>query len=1429
MTEKALFPMKTMRITQGMFSNSSHKKSLAIDNGGSDYGIDKVFAPFSGTVTRIRNKFNEMWITSDAPVEWADGTVDFMTCLFIHADNIPIANGAHFKQGDWIYNEGSKGHVTGAHLHLEVARGKFVDPYGWFDSGETYTRDGATYSIWKLYNQVKPNAAFFVNDSIKIVNPGTDGTTGKQMVWVDAKNKVSGSKLPANTFFTPTVKNMQFMYTPDVNDCVSDKIAKGAYLPVDKTFHAYEQASAGGFTWWKFRYTDGKLYWAAMIDGRYTKETAAFNTSDKVRITIGNQNQETYTSMDMHDVSDKVLHAGSTIEVSGVSVKKYYNTTWYLIKDGIDYYVPSGSNVSTNIDDGNWKKMPANFVFTPLASNVQIFNTPNVNDAVSDSIAKGSYLTKNAHYPVLEESNKEINGFFWYKIVYTNDKVYYAAKEDASKSTVGPKTEEAPTVQPSKPVGPHGDYKTKLTGIDVAKFQGTVNWNSVKRDSKNIRFSFVRVVSTNNSGLYVDPQFVKNVKNALAQGIPVGSYIYTYAVTKERVNQEIDLAVRQCQSYKMGYPMAWDVEDKKLPANLNRAQLTDLCIYALNRIKRLGFYPMLYTYTSFANAYLDMKRIDAAGFDVWIADYRGYCGYKGKHTIWQYSSSGSVSGISGRVDMDTSYWDYARYISDLGLNGFSGSGAAVIYPSTALNGYHITTNKGNVQYFTYPSIYDENCGYLEKGRDYKVISKLDKEYDGYTFYIIEYKGSHVYVAYVSDGRMSLVQDTPPEFNVPYPHTVYAEKDMVLEDLDGHVQIFSKPDVNDSNCSYLGAHRTCRVYAKLTNSYTNFNFYAVVISNEIKYVAITNQFITYNGQPYQRTPITDNTVFQVLKSGAYATHYPSKVSQKVDLTVGAKYSLCAKLNRTYDDYSWYVISVDGLDLYAPEIADVVHIGDPIIPEEKDVDKFLRIFPSNDTNAYIIPNTASNSVEIPVGTVITPNGITAEEFQGMHWYIVTLNSEKMYIPENDNLNIYYDYPMIPVEKCFCMIPKEEVRSYERASLSANFITINNRICLVNKVDEIIEGVTWYTYQDAEGNTRFVNDSENAVFKYDYVVKPASPYTFINVTGEDYKVYDHITNVNGLSVPVGTLIPIEFAEDDPLISEDWYIGKYNGQTVYCEDNANAEIIHKYTEAEFDHHLGITTLNETKGYLYASMDCAATSLIPAHISFKPSAKVDTSEYDGLHWYRIEWNNATLYLPENDPNLRITNEYSGTIGIEGEYLTVNQPVTAYTDPIDMREDTSITLEAGNIYTVAGHLSEVIHNSNWLVINANDQVYYVQQTAATSIIYKYGASACDNIKFEVLKSNFAVYANPIDMEVIELIQKGMYPAIAKLDKPYGDKTWYIIQLNGHEVYAPLEDAVVHGPEKRKSLLQIILENVIYCVKTIVKTLVKGFLGIFRRK
>lgn len=159
--EKPIYPSKTMRITQG-YNLGSHIDSYAIDEAGKDGGISYMQAPFTGIIKKIyAPDANEVWLESVEPVEYPDGTIDYMTIMFAHSNDVSnLFVGKKIARGELFYSEGTKGQATGNHCHIECGKGKFTGT-GW------YKNSNGNYSI---NNGKKPEECLWIDDSITIIN-----------------------------------------------------------------------------------------------------------------------------------------------------------------------------------------------------------------------------------------------------------------------------------------------------------------------------------------------------------------------------------------------------------------------------------------------------------------------------------------------------------------------------------------------------------------------------------------------------------------------------------------------------------------------------------------------------------------------------------------------------------------------------------------------------------------------------------------------------------------------------------------------------------------------------------------------------------------------------------------------------------------------------------------------------------------------------------------------------------------------------------------------------------------------------------------------------------------------------------------------------------------------------------------------------------
>lgn len=205
----------------------------------------------------------------------------------------------------------------------------------------------------------------------------------------------------------------------------------------------------------------------------------------------------------------------------------------------------------------------------------------------------------------------------------------------------------------------------KIFGIDVSKYQGNVDFAKAK--ASGVQFVMLKAVSTNNTGLYIDPYFERNYAECKKLGIPVGVYYYTYAHDKAYADKELALLKKAITGKQFEFPVVVDVEDNKLKP-LSKAALTDLVEYAVKTIESWQCYAMVYTYLSYSRNELDMSRLSK--YDLWIAHYAAACGYKGSYGMWQYTSTGKVPGVNGNCDCNYAYNDYPTIIKNAGLNGY---------------------------------------------------------------------------------------------------------------------------------------------------------------------------------------------------------------------------------------------------------------------------------------------------------------------------------------------------------------------------------------------------------------------------------------------------------------------------------------------------------------------------------------------------------------------------------------------------------------------------------------------------------------------------------------------------------------------------------------------------------------------------------------
>ena len=194
-------------------------------------------------------------------------------------------------------------------------------------------------------------------------------------------------------------------------------------------------------------------------------------------------------------------------------------------------------------------------------------------------------------------------------------------------------------------------------GIDVSKWNGTIDWTAVK--NSGIEYVIIRCGYRGSSAgsLIEDPKYASNIKGATAAGLKVGVYFFTQAIDEREAVEEASMVLEKVKNYKISYPIFLDVEASGGRADsISKETRTAVCKAFCQTIQNAGYTAGIYANKTWLESKLDASALSA--YKIWLAQYAATPTYTGRYDLWQYRSTGSVTGISGNVDMNISYLGY---------------------------------------------------------------------------------------------------------------------------------------------------------------------------------------------------------------------------------------------------------------------------------------------------------------------------------------------------------------------------------------------------------------------------------------------------------------------------------------------------------------------------------------------------------------------------------------------------------------------------------------------------------------------------------------------------------------------------------------------------------------------------------------------------
>ena len=181
--------------------------------------------------------------------------------------------------------------------------------------------------------------------------------------------------------------------------------------------------------------------------------------------------------------------------------------------------------------------------------------------------------------------------------------------------------------------------------IDVSKHNGPyIDWNKVKAsgvDGVIIRAGYGRHISQK------DKYFEQNYKGAAAAGLHVGSYWYSYADNPADAKVEASVFLEAIKGKKFDLPVYFDIEEPK-HAKMNKTVCTAMCEAFCSMMEGAGYFCGVYSYDAFFTN--NLHDVITLKYSQWVSRIGGKP--KNKNDMWQFSWTGQVGGIDGKVDMN---------------------------------------------------------------------------------------------------------------------------------------------------------------------------------------------------------------------------------------------------------------------------------------------------------------------------------------------------------------------------------------------------------------------------------------------------------------------------------------------------------------------------------------------------------------------------------------------------------------------------------------------------------------------------------------------------------------------------------------------------------------------------------------------------------
>lgn len=194
-----------------------------------------------------------------------------------------------------------------------------------------------------------------------------------------------------------------------------------------------------------------------------------------------------------------------------------------------------------------------------------------------------------------------------------------------------------------------------LLGVDVSSHQSYIDWKQVA--DAGIDFAMIRMGYRGymNGEVVEDTMWQENLQGALDNGLLVGVYFFSQAITVQEAVEEANYILKWLAGTRLDLPIVFDwepISDTARTANMDAETLNACALAFCNQLEQAGYKTMVYFNLDTSTRLLDLQQLQQAGCHFWLAHYTDTMTFPHRIDMWQYTDGGTVPGINGNVDLD---------------------------------------------------------------------------------------------------------------------------------------------------------------------------------------------------------------------------------------------------------------------------------------------------------------------------------------------------------------------------------------------------------------------------------------------------------------------------------------------------------------------------------------------------------------------------------------------------------------------------------------------------------------------------------------------------------------------------------------------------------------------------------------------------------